>query len=56
MTKGSNTFANQLNLTPKDIDIKYKALEAAKNIKKEAKTQGHNQLKNAWKQKPLYGQ
>ena len=27
-----------------------------KNIKKEPKTQGLNQLKNAWKQKLLYGQ
>ena len=39
----------------KEIDIKDKAIEAAKNVKKEAKTWGLNQLKKAWEQKPLHG-
>ena len=36
--KVSNRFANQLDFTLKEIDIKDKAIEFAKNIKKEAKT------------------
>ena len=39
----------------KEINIKDKAIVAIKNIKKEAKTQELNQLKNVWEQKPLHG-
>ena len=47
--KESNKFAKQLNLTSKNIDIKHKAIEIPKNIKKEAKTQILNQyLKRPW--------
>ena len=51
ISKESNKFANQLDLTPKKIDIKGKAIETIKDKKKEAKTQGLNQSKNAWEQK-----
>ena len=46
-------FANQLGFTPKEIDIKHKAIEAAKNIKKEVKTQKLNQFKTLKTQFPV---
>ena len=42
VSKESNEFANQLNFTQKEIDIDDKVIEAAINIKKEAKMQGLN--------------
>ena len=30
----SNKFANQLNLTPKEIDMEYQGIEIARDIKK----------------------
>ena len=45
-SKERDKFANHLDFPPKDIEIKYKAIEAVKNIKKAAKTQGLNYLDN----------
>ena len=52
--KESNKFSNQLT-QPKEIDIKNKAIEATKNIKREAKAQELNQLKNTHGNKKLHG-
>ena len=57
--KESNEFAKQLDFTTKEITIKDKETETAKNMKKEPKAQGLNQLKNSREQKPMnrrYGQ
>ena len=54
ISEESNKFANQLHLTPKEINIKYKEIEATKNMKKKAKAQGLNQLLNACEQKPRH--
>ena len=35
MSIESNKFVNQLDLTPKEIDMNGKAIEAAKSIKKQ---------------------
>ena len=43
--KESNKFANQFNVTSKEIDMKDKVIEVVKDIKKEETTQGLNRLK-----------
>ena len=57
VTKESNKFANQLDLTQKEIGIIDKAIDATKDKKeKKAKAQSLGQLKNTKEQKPLHGQ
>ena len=52
--KDNNKFANQLDLTPKEINIKDKAIEAAKTSRNEQKHK-EKSIKNTWEQNLLHG-
>ena len=55
ITSDAKEDLNEFNLNTDNISENFSSTEKAKQIKTQAKTKNINELKEGWKDKPLYG-